>query len=342
MASGGSPHSFRVAHAVHLIDVVKRWQVSSHDLLEGTGLTVEGLEEPRALLPVPVLVALLERARRLTGEPAIGLHIGQHTRATLYGHLGFAVLSASTIREAIDVSLRYGPIVTTALSVRLRVEKREASLIVDEHADFGGARDIVLLSTLVALWQVSRSLTARELTTSTAEFALPEPVYSAKLGAAGLRMRFDWPVHRLTFDARSLDLPYTMPDAVALKLAREHCQQELDSLGLNAGLPARVRGLISKPTGGFRALEEVAAVLKRSGRTLKRQLAAQGVTFSELRERELAERAMVLLGSADLSLAEIAIRLGYSNVTNFERAFHRWTDTTPAEQRRTIGVRHSS
>ena len=51
---------------------------------------------------------------------------------------------------------------------------------------------------------------------------------------------------------------------------------------------------------------------------------------------------MVLLGSVDLSLAEIAIRLGYSNVTNFERAFHRWTDTTPAEQRRTIGVRHSS
>jgi AraC-like DNA-binding protein len=342
MASLGGQHSFRVAHAVHLIEVVKRWQVTGQELLEGTGLTCEALDEPRAQLAVPTLMALLDRARRLTGEPAIGLHIGLHTRATLYGHLGFAIVSASTIREAIDLSLRYGPIVTTALSVRLRVERREASLIVDEHADFGGCRDIVLLSTLVSLWQVSRSLTARELTTSTAEFALPEPVYSAKLGVTGLRMRFDRPVHRLTFDARSLDLPYTMPDATAVKLAREHCQQELDSLGLNAGLPARVRGLISIPGGGFRGLEEVAAALKRSARTLKRQLAAQGVTFSELRERELSERAMVLLGSADLSLAEIAIRLGYSNVTNFERAFHRWTDSTPAEQRRAIGMRRGS
>jgi AraC-like DNA-binding protein len=338
----GSQHSFRVAHAAHLIEVVKRWQVNGRDLLEGSGLTLEALDEPRAQLPVPTMVALLERARRLTGEPAIGLHIGLHTRATLYGHLGFAILSASTIREAIDVSLRFGPIITTALTVRLRVEKREASLIVDEHANFGSVRDVVLMSTLVALWQVSRSLTARELTTSTAEFALPEPVYSAKLAVSGLRMRFDRPVHRLTFDARSLDLPYTMPDPAALKLAREHCQQELDSLGLNAGLPARVRGLISKPGGGFRGLEEVAEVLKRSARTLKRQLAAQGVTFSELRERELSERALVLLGSADLSLAEIALRLGYSNVTNFERAFHRWTDCTPAEQRRAIGVRHGS
>jgi AraC-like DNA-binding protein len=343
MASiSGSQHTFRIAHAVHLIDVVKRWQVSAHELLEGTGLMPEALDEPRAQLPVATLVALLERARRLTGEPALGVHIGLHTRATLYGHLGFAVMSASTIREAIDISLRYGPIVTTALSVRLRVEKREASLIVDEHADFGSARDIVLISTLVALWQVSRSMTARDLTTSTAEFGLPEPVYSAKLGIAGLRMRFDRPVHRLTFDARSLDLPYTMADPVALKLAREHCQQELDSLGLNAGLPARVRGLISKPGGGFRGLEEVAAALKRSARTLKRQLSAQGVTFSELRDRELSERAMVLLGSAELSLAEIAVRLGYSNVTNFERAFHRWTDSTPAEQRRAIGMRHGS
>jgi AraC-like DNA-binding protein len=341
-STSGSQHTFRIAHAVHLIDVVKRWQVNAHELLEGTGLTPDALEEPRAQLPVPTLVALLERARRLTGEPALGVHIGLHTRATLYGHLGFAVMSASTIREAIDVSLRFGPIVTTALSVRLRVEKREASLIVDEHADFGSARDIVLVSTIVALWQVSRSLTARDLTTSTAEFALPEPVYSAKLGIAGLRMRFDRPVHRLTFDARSLDLPYTMADPVALKLAREHCQQELDSLGYSAGLPARVRGLLSKPGGGFRGLEEVAAALKRSARTLKRQLSAQGVTFSELRDRELSERAMVLLGSADLSLAEIAVRLGYSNVTNFERAFHRWTDSTPAEQRRAIGMRHGS
>ncbi len=339
---GGSQHSFRVAHALHLIEVVKGWQVDPLDLLDGTGLNSEALGDPRALLPVPTLMALLERARRLTGESAIGLHIGLHTRATLYGHLGFALVSAPTIRDAIDLSLRYGPIITTALSVRLRVERREASLIVDEHADFGSARDIVLLSTIVALWKVSCSLTGRDLSTSTAEFALPEPVYSAKLGMSGLRMRFDRPVHRLAFDARSLDLPYTMPDPMALKLAREQCQHELDALGLNAGLPGRVRGLIAKPGGGFRGLEEIASVLKRSARTLKRQLAAQGVTFSQLREKELSERAMMLLGSADLSLTEIAMRLGYSNVTNFERAFQRWTDSTPAEQRRAIGVRHGS
>lgn len=334
-AFGNNQHFFRVAHALHLIEVLKRWHVGGDELLEGTGLSRDALSEPRMQLPVPTMVALLERARRLTGEPALGLYTGLHTRATLYGHLGFAVMSASTIREAIEVSIRFGPIVTTALTVRFREDKRVASLIVDEHADFGTVRDIVLISTLVALLQVSRSLTGRELTTSTAEFALPEPSYRARLEVAGLRMRFGRPVNRLTFDARSLDLPYMMADPVAMKLASEQCQRELDSLGLNAGVTERVRALISRPEGGFRGLEEVAATLNRSVRTLKRQLGAEGVSFSSLRDRQLCDRAMDLLRSPDRSLAEIATRVGYSNVTNFERAFHRWTGSTPAEFRRT-------
>jgi len=330
-------HYFRVAHVIHLIDVVKRWDVRGEDLLAGSGVTAAMLEDPRATLPVPTMVRLLERARTLTREPALGAYIGLHTRATLYGSLGFAVLSASTIREAIDVSLRFGPIVTTALTVRFREDKRTASLIVDEHADFGSGRDIVVMTTLVALRQVSVSLTSRELTTSTAEFSFPEPDYASRLGITGLRIRFGRPVHQLTFDARSLDLPYTMPSPSAFKLAGEQCQRELDALGLGGDVVAQVRGLIAHPERGARTLEQVAEALHRSPRTLKRQLGAQGASFSGLRDAELRERAMLLLRAPELSLADVASRLGYSNVTNFERAFFRWTATTPATCRRTMG-----
>jgi AraC-like DNA-binding protein len=331
-------HYFRVAHVIHLMDVVKRWDVGPAELLAGSGVTSATLEDPRATLPVPTLVGLVERARRLTREPALGLYIGLHTRATLYGSLGFAVLSASTIREAIDVSIRFGSIVTTALTVRFRLGKREASLIVDEHADFGSARDIVMMTTLVALWQVSASLTDRDLSTSTAEFSLPEPDYADRLRVGGLRMRFGRPVHQLTFDARSLDLPYNMPNPVAFKLAGEQCQRELESLGLEGDLVARVRGLVVRPDGGPRTLEEVAAVLRLSPRTLKRQLGARGATFSALRDTQLRERAMLLLRAPELSLAQVADRLGYSNLSNFERAFQRWTTTTPAMCRRAIAL----
>jgi AraC-like DNA-binding protein len=335
-ASGSQQHSYSVSHVHHLVEVVKRWDVRGEDLLDGAALEKDVLTDPHARVSIPVLTALLERARSLTGEPALGLYIGLQTRPTLFGKVGFAVMSASTIREAIETSIRYGSVVTTAISVRLRSNARVAELIVDEHADFGSARDIFILTTLVGLYEVSRFLTGRALSTSVLELAMPDPGYGKRLEGCGLRFRFDRPVSRIVFDARSLDLPYTMPDPVAAKLAREQCQAELEARGLSAELTARVRGLIWSPEGGFRGLEEVAAAMNRSPRTLKRQLGAQSVSFSALREDELRKRASVLLRLPDLSLDQVATRLGYSNVTSFERAFQRWTGTSPASQRREI------
>jgi AraC-like DNA-binding protein len=340
---GSGEHSFRIAHALHLIEVVNHWNVTGEQLLSGSGLTRESLADARARVPVGTMAALLERARRLTSEPALGVHIGLQTRATQYGTLGFAVVTASTVREAIEASLRYGAIVTTALSMRLRVEKRIATLIVDEHANFGAARDIVLLASVVGLWQISARLTGRDLVTSVAEFALPEPEYADKIkGLTRLPMVFNRPSTQLRFDARSLDLPYCMPDPLAHRLAGEQCQSELDVLALNVGLTTRVRGLIVRPEGGCRGLDEVATTLNRSGRTLKRQLGGLGVSFSVLRDEALREKALLLLRSPRLSLAEIAVSLGYSNVTNFERAFLRWTSMTPAASRRAAGMVEAS
>jgi AraC-like DNA-binding protein len=333
---GGTQHTYSVSHVHHLIEMVKRWDVPATDLLAGAGIEAGVLANPHARISVPLLAALVERARHLTGEPALGLHIGLNTRPTLFGKLGFAVMSASTIREAIETSIRFGSLVTTAISVRLRTNGRCAELIVDEHADFGSARDIFLLTTLVGLYEVSRFLTQRTLSTSVIDVALPEPAYVDRLAGCGLRFRFDRPVSRLAFDARSLELPYTMPDPVAAKLAREQCQEELDARGLGAELTAQVRGLLFDPEVGFRSLEEVAAAMNRSPRTLKRQLGAQRVSFSALREDELRKRAATLLRSPDLSLDQIATRLGYANVTSFERAFQRWTGVSPASQRREI------
>jgi AraC-like DNA-binding protein len=78
-----------------------------------------------------------------------------------------------------------------------------------------------------------------------------------------------------------------------------------------------------------------------SPRTLKRQLAGEGTSFSQIEDEERREKAMFLLGSPALSLKEIADRLGYANLANFSRAFQRWTGHTPGEHR-TLTARRST
>ena len=81
------------------------------------------------------------------------------------------------------------------------------------------------------------------------------------------------------------------------------------------------------------SLEHIARVLRTSPRTLKRQLAAEGTSFSEIVDDERRERALFLLRATGTSVKDVASRLGYANIANFTRAFHRWTGRTPSQHR---------
>jgi AraC-like DNA-binding protein len=75
------------------------------------------------------------------------------------------------------------------------------------------------------------------------------------------------------------------------------------------------------------------ARLKMSVRTLNRLLAGEGTSFRELldaRRRDLATR---YLAGNDVSIAEVAFLLGFSELSSFHRAFKRWTGETPGEFR---------
>jgi AraC-like DNA-binding protein len=146
-------------------------------------------------------------------------------------------------------------------------------------------------------------------------------------------VRFNQPTTRLIFDARMLDVPLAMADPAALRLARGECERALEALGFNAQLGGRVRRALVVGDR-FRTLDEVAAALHFSRRTLARHLDAQGLSFSALVESERRDRALALLSSPDISLDDVTEHLGYSTVACFIRAFHRWTGATPGAYRR--------
>lgn len=71
-------------------------------------------------------------------------------------------------------------------------------------------------------------------------------------------------------------------------------------------------------------------------RTLKRRLQSEGTTFRILLESSLLERAKLRLIDRSMTVTEIAIGLGYSDLTNFSHAFKRWTGQSPRQFRDAI------
>jgi AraC-like DNA-binding protein len=324
------------AQALQLVRVVQRWNVRPEQLLGPLGLRAELLEEPLARLPHDEMRALVERARELTGEPGLGFYMGLEQRISSYGYLGFAAMSAATVREALELTVQFVPAVTNAFDVRIHAEGSLTAFVIDLHVDLGSVADVITIGMLLGMWQLGTALTGTELTGIT-DFTIPEPHYYRRFAHLLPKARFGQPVNRVLCEAWMLDLPLLTSDRAGLRLARNQCQAMLDALVAESGLVQRVRGLVARSSSRPASMAEVAAAEGVSPRTLKRKLAAHGVSFSELLSDARRETALRLLSTSSLSVDAIAKRLGYSTAPNFIRAFRRWTGETPITYRRMHG-----
>jgi AraC-like DNA-binding protein len=82
------------------------------------------------------------------------------------------------------------------------------------------------------------------------------------------------------------------------------------------------------------SVDDVARALAMSRRSLERALADEGTSASALLDEQRKELALAWL--PELSVNEVADRLGYSDVRAFARAFKRWTGTPPSDVRRRL------
>jgi len=316
-----------------LVELVKHWNVGPDDLLGTFGLSEADVVQPQRRFSQQLYLSIIDRARTLTGEPGLGIGWGLQMRISTFGYLGFATMSTATLGDAIALAVQFAPLGATAEPIRLQVQGDVASLVLDELADFGSVRDVVTFARLTGLWRMGEALTGRSLR-ATAEIAFAEPPYYARFANLVPPVRFDQPTTRAVMPAEVLDYPLVMASPIALRLANEQCEMELQALSSGSRFVRTVKDLLVNREGSIRSAHEVAEAAGMSPRTLRRQLALHGCSLSTLLDQERRDRALLLLRMKHLSLAEVATRLDYGNVQTFERAFHRWAGMTPAAYRR--------
>ena len=83
-------------------------------------------------------------------------------------------------------------------------------------------------------------------------------------------------------------------------------------------------------------MAKLSRMLNLSVATLRRRLAEEGTSLRQLKQVRRAAWACELLGRADLSVSDLAGRVGFSDETAFRRAFKEWTGKSPAAFRRSL------
>ncbi len=87
-------------------------------------------------------------------------------------------------------------------------------------------------------------------------------------------------------------------------------------------------------SGNHLNITTAAELAGTSVRTFQRRLKDQNSNFSDIVDKARVFQASYLLKESNLKLIDIALSLGYSDASNFTRAFQRWTGVSPKEYRR--------
>jgi hypothetical protein len=135
-------------------------------------------------------VSIIERARTLTGEPALGILLA--LRATPSFFRGWRIVGEAT-------STRYCA-VDASNAIELVFEARPSDTLVTlgERASFGPARDVVLLAALIGAWQACRAMGAE--VPATLSFAMPQPHYYERFAHALPPTRFEQDANVLSME----------------------------------------------------------------------------------------------------------------------------------------------
>lgn len=321
-------------YARELIDLCGRFGVAPAELTAGLEVAPEALTNPATRVDLATFVRLVRRAEALTGEPGLAYYAGLRTRVSWHGFLGFAAMTAGTVGEALELAERFSRTRTEAVSLVTRRDGAMVALFLEEQVPLGELREFLVTSLFIGLVVIADTLVGRPLTAGRLDMTHAEPPYFERFAAAVpwlAGVRFGQPANRIVFGAEALSLPIVSADRAATELAREQCEREMAALGDGAPVLGRVRALLHE--GVSLSSPEVAKRLSMSPRTLKRRLAEQGTTFSELIDDARRQRALVLLEDRRLTVEQIAAELGYSDAANFTRAFRRWTGKSPGEAR---------
>ena len=295
---------------------------------------VAALVEQEDRVPVLDAAALIDDSARVLGDPDLGLRAALFSEVGDFAALEWVAMSAPTWDEATRAACRYGRVLSESADFRLeRVGDRS-------HLILGS---LVPISRVTADFQVAayslaiRMHTGREAEDMEVWFEHPRPadvsVYAAVFPNS--EVVFGAPFNGFNMPAGGDDEPLETGNASLHGVLREHAERLLEELAPGESLVTRVAADILAHMGaGHASAERTAARLAVSGRTLVRQLAEHGTSYTELLKQTRYRTAIHYLRHDDRTIEDIAFLLGFSECGAFVRAFRRWSGQTPLEYRR--------
>lgn len=317
-----------------LIDMAESRGCARDSLLAGTTLVESGISGIGARIDDADFVQLVANAQRLTGDPALGLKLGLRLNLSAHAILGQAFITCRDLAQVMDLLLKYHHLLASGIQLELETIGEQCVLtLVSTPSDVSVEFEYELL--YGAFINTLRGLLNAPDLCLRMELPYPEPAHSSVYyEALGKAVYFNCERGGILFHRDLLGTPIPSSNPVLGSLYEAECARLLADLEEEKSVAEQTLRLLRKLEGQYPQMPRIATMLNLSPRTYRRRLDEEQQSFQQLLDQVRGEHATRYLQNTRLPLSSIAYKVGFSDPSNFRRAYLKWTGTTPGEIRK--------
>ena len=290
--------------------------------------------------PLAKIRKLWELGKEASGDETIGLKTGRYAKPAQFYAFGYSWMASSTLLGALQRLTRFHQLMSTAsveVSLTETADSYALSTIFPEESKSPPKEGIDCgMTALLALCDV---VAEQEIRPLRVELTCPATVHpDAYRDALRAPIQFDAEIGTFHFDKETLRAPLRHGAPDVAKATDKIAEQYIETLDPSAVASQVRRLLVALLPSGKADQELVSQRLNRSTSTLQRQLQLEGLNYRDVLESTRRSLAESYLRDKKHSYAQIAYLIGFSDQSNFSRAFKRWTSLSPKQYQETYAA----
>jgi AraC-like DNA-binding protein len=309
--------SFRMVPVISGMLAMRR--IDAQALVREAGLPDEAMHG-EVIAPLARVQRFVELAATRAGLPLFGVDLADRVPAGAFGLTEFLMRSAPSVEAAFQLLCEFAPLINPLLEFRFVKQRGEGHL----HFEIPGQRDALgchLNEYTLALTQRQFSgVLGEQVQLERAWFAHARRTHADELAKRfGCAIAFEAPDCGFTLSRAWLDKRAPTAEPALFEFLTAQARAQLANLGSRDIISQVARVIEARLPSGSVSGDDVAQAMATTLRSLQRHLADAGTSYRDvLQHVRLRRRAE--LARTGLSEADIAQRLGFSNVSAMRRS----------------------
>jgi len=332
-----SCYSAKLIHAVLLL--LQHQGINIKQTLTHLAIAYDEIDTPGQRYPIDTFEKLLQHLATSTNNEKIAILCAETVQPRMLGSVGFVMTTANTLQDAYLQLENYISLIYEGINICVTHDKSHLTIALDFEQDSLLIQDFFICALLNwPRWLTGQSVPALHLSLSI-DSANAKPYHSQ----LATNVDFSQTGIKLVFSNKYMGLSCLEANSEMHQL---HCKHA-DSLMLKssqkyaviAQTKYHIRKILeqddNKESNAIKR-QQIAQNLNMSLRTFQRKLNALDTSFQALYDAARKETCLQLITRPDINLGQITYKLGYANLSAFQKAFRRWMGTSPSEYRKKL------